>query len=105
VPVSKKRKPKRRNTAPVKSGASGIGASTVAGKGKVKKKLSRQQIIIYLISFAMILSLAISFLVGNSGPSGPVPTPTVAGVEAPAPAGTSTEEAQPAPTTEPTEAN
>ena len=98
MPVSKKRKPKRRITSPVRASAANS-SSTLTSKTNPKKKLSRQQIIIYVVSIAMILSLAISYLVGNGRRSGAVPasSPTVSA----APASSSTSEAQLTPTTEP----
>jgi hypothetical protein len=105
VPVSKKRKPKRRPSSAIRSSAPSSSTSLASGASP-KKKLSRQQIIIYVISIAMILSLAISYLIGNNSNPVPVATPTLGGVETPAPANSATEEAQPSPTTEPTtEAN
>ena len=54
----------------------------------------------------MILSLAISYLIGNGGSTSvPAPTSAPAGVETPAPAGSATDEAKLTPTAEPTEAN
>jgi hypothetical protein len=102
VPVSKKRKSKKRS-AP--AGKSTPTSSSPAAKSGVlpKKKLSRQQIIIYVISIVMILSLAVSYLVGNSGPAvAPTPAPATPVLNTPAPASPSTEEAQSTPTSEPT---
>ncbi len=103
MPISKKRKPKRRNTAPIRSSA--ISASGAKSGLASKKKLSTQQIIIYVLSALVILSMAIGFLVSNSGPS-IVPTPTSAPiVSTPAPDTSSTEEAPSTPPSAPTQAN
>lgn len=102
VPVSKKRKSKKRS-AP--AGKSALTSSSLAPKSGIlpKKKLSRQQIIIYVISIVMILSLAVSYLVGNSGPPvAPTPAPATTVLDTPAPASPSTEEAQSTPAPEPT---
>lgn len=88
MPVSKKRKPKRksgplpRRTMPVSSTA------PEQSKGLIRKKdVNWQRIAIYVISIVMILSLAIGYLVGNSPPPVPTPTlPAVTGTEVPAPA-------------------
>jgi hypothetical protein len=103
VPVSKKRKPKRRISAPVRTSPANS-SPTLAGGASPKKKLSRQQIIIYVVSIVMILSLAISYIVGNGRSSGvvPVSTPTVSTSQTAAPASSGTTEAQP--TAEPTAA-
>ncbi|HET8669867.1 MAG TPA: hypothetical protein VFM05_04365 [Candidatus Saccharimonadales bacterium] len=106
MPVSKRRKPKRRSSPVGKS--SPASSSSLAPKSGLlpKKKLSRQQIIIYVISIVMILSLAISYLIGNSGPTvPPTPTPLNAALDTPAPANQSTEEVVSTPTPEPTAAN
>lgn len=108
MPVSKKRKPKRRSTsgvnkvsplittapAPAKSGLSALLPNT--------KKLSKQQIIIYVVSILVVLSMAISYLVGNSAPPAPVSTSTPA-ASTPAPTSQSGDSA--APTTQPTPSN
>ncbi|GAB4426152.1 MAG: hypothetical protein Fur0044_24190 [Anaerolineae bacterium] len=88
----------------MRNSVTSAGSSTSSGGAAPKKKLSRQQIIIYVISIVMILSLAISYLVGNGrGVAAPGPTPTLSAIETPA--NSSTEEAPPAVTAEPTEAN
>lgn len=63
MPVSKKRK--KKGTKPVSPPP-----SKVEGAGK-KRKLSRQQILIYIFSALIILSLAVSFIIGSS----PTPAP------------------------------
>ena len=62
MPVSKKRK-KKPVPPPTKKAA------------PPASKLSRQKILIYIISIVMILSLALGYILGNSGPA-PVPTVT-----------------------------
>lgn len=66
MPVSKKRKKKTYSGPPLPKGK-----KATAPK---KKKITRQQIIIYVISGLMILSLAIGFLASGSGRSQPPPT-------------------------------
>jgi hypothetical protein len=86
VPVSKKRKKKR--------------SSPVAGppppRAEVttrKKKLSKQQIALYVFSVLIILSLALSFIIGNNTPAVPPDVSTGQGVIAPtATPGADTEE-------------
>lgn len=110
MPVSKKRiKPKRRSTsgvnkvvplaappaAPVKTGLGALLPNT-------KKKLSKQQIVIYVVSILVVLSMAISYLVGNSTRSTPVPAATSA-ASTPAPTGQSSDSS--APTAQPTTQN
>ncbi len=102
MPLSKKRKPKRRSTSRPQPIPSTV-APAAAGKLGGKKKISRQQIVIYLISIIMILSLAIGYLVnGPTTPPAPTATPVVSEVEGEQPAG----QDQPAPdaaaTAEPT---
>lgn len=75
MPVSKKRK-KKQKTAPVRY------KKTVAPK----KRITRQQILIYVISGLMILSLAIGFIAtGSTNPPPPTPVPQNILVETPAP--------------------
>ena len=114
MPVSKKRKPKKRTGGSrINQSSQNNNPNTLASKSGVvpKKKLSRQKIAIYVISILMILSLAIGFLAGNSQPSVP-PTPipqittTSPGTSAPASQSTQ-EESQTTPetTSEPTTEN
>lgn len=106
MPVSKKRKPKRRNTSPIRSSAAGAATGASGGKSGLasKKKLSTQQIIVYVISALVVLSMAIGYLVGNSGPA-VTPTPTLApAVDTPAPDTSGTEEVPPTPSPAPTQA-
>lgn len=65
MPVSKKRK--KKVIKPVGPPTSKV---EVAGK---KRKLSRQQILIYIFSALIILSLAISFIISSSPTSAPAP--------------------------------
>jgi hypothetical protein len=89
VPVSKKRK-KRQKTRPP------IPKSKVAPK----KKITTRQILIYVISGLMILSLAIGFLAGSGRSSRTVPTSAPQGnnilLATPAPDDQSDEAAEPA---------
>ncbi len=106
MPVSKKRKPKRRNTSPIRSSAGSAATGANGSKSGLasKKKLSTQQIIIYVISALVVLSMAIGYLVGNNGPT-ITPTPTLApAVDTPAPDTSSTEEAPSTPSPAPTQA-
>ena len=77
VPVSKKRKKKTR----IKPSRPPISKSAVAGK---KKKLTKQQILIYVFSALIILSLAISFIVSGTGGSRAPSTQSNTQVTAPA---------------------
>ena len=61
MPVSKKRK--KKGTKP-----SGPPPSKAEVSGK-KRKLSRQQILIYIFSALIIISLAASFIIGSSTPA------------------------------------
>ena len=67
MPVSKKRKKKTR----IKPSGPPVSKVELAGK---KKKITRQQIFIYIFSALIIGSLAISFIIGGLG-GGPVPQP------------------------------
>jgi hypothetical protein len=99
VPVSKKRKPKRPTTSQPKVKSASNSGPSAAGITPKKNKLSRQQIIFYIISILVVLSMAIGYLVGN-GRSAPIPTPTAAPtVSAPEPTGES-ENGNTTPTTE-----
>lgn len=96
MPLSKKRKPKRKSSPyPIRKAA----ATTPQSQGRVLKKRNWQRIAIYVISAVMILSLALGYLLGNSPP--PVPTPTVVPVESivvtPAPEEEGAEESEGAP--------
>lgn len=109
MPVSKKRvKPKRRSASGVNKVAPLVAPAEAPAKGglstllpKNSKKLSKQQIIFYVISILVVLSMAIGYLVGNSAPSVPAPTATSA-ASTPAPTGQSGDSAAPAaqPTTQ-----
>jgi hypothetical protein len=67
--------------------------------------LSTQQIIIYVISALVVLSMAIGYLVGNSRRASSVPTPTMTTVAStPAPDASSTDEVLPTSTPAPTQA-
>lgn len=96
MPVSKKRKPKRKSSPyPTRKTA----AIPQSQGGTAPKKRNWQRIAIYVISLVMILSLALGYLLGNSPP--PVPTPTLAPVESivvtPAPEEEGSEESEVAP--------
>jgi cytoskeletal protein RodZ len=67
VPVSKKRVKKRS-----KPSGPTPAKNTLTPK---KRKFTRQQILIYVFSALVILSLAISFVVGSIQPQPPVPPP------------------------------
>ncbi len=99
MPVSKKRKPKRRSTSGINKVAPLSAATPAPAKSGLSallpnntKKLSKQQIIIYVVSILVVLSMAISYLVGNSTPATPAPTATPAA-------------STPAPTAQPTTQN
>jgi hypothetical protein len=73
-----------------------------------KKKLTRQQILIYVISGLMILSLAIGFVVGSGRRSRSVPTAVPQStilLETPAPTGQATPATVEPTSVEPTSAN
>lgn len=96
MPLSKKRKPKRKSSPyPTRKAA----VTTSQSQGGAQKKRNWQRIAIYVISVVMILSLALGYLLGNSPP--PVPTPTLAPVESivstPAPDEEGSEESEAAP--------
>ena len=96
MPVSKKRKPKRKSSPyPIRK----VAATSPQSQGVAPKKRNWQRIAIYVISVVMILSLALSYLLGNSPP--PVPTPTLAPVESivvtPAPEEEGSEESEATP--------
>lgn len=101
MPVSKKRKPKynKKSAPPYQKTAIATGvtpAATGKSAGSPKKKLSKQQIIIYVISAVVILSMAISYLVGNSGSSGRgAPAPTSASTVTTPDQGSSADQAAP----------
>lgn len=64
MPVSKKRKKRK-----IKSGP-----PLPKSEKPAKKHLTKQQILIYIISIAMILSLAVSFIVGSGSRRGILPS-------------------------------
>ncbi len=107
MPVSKKRKPKRRYTPPARSSAPGAVSGANGGKSGLapKKKLSTQQIIVYVISALVVLSMAIGYLVGNNNRPGATPrTSATVVVDTPAPGATGTEETPSTPSPAPTQA-
>ena len=91
MPLSKKRKPKKRSSSQ-RSSLSPSSSSLPAKGGLVSKtKFTRQQIIIYIVSIAMILSLAIGFLASGTSPqvapaATPIPSDANSSLDTPTPA-------------------
>jgi len=81
VPLSKKRKKKRPdNVAHSKANIQKnikSNSDTAPDTTTKKKKISNQQILMYVFSVLVILSMVMGFLVGQSGPAVPTPTPQV----------------------------
>ncbi len=98
MPVSKKRKKRKRSSLPPAKAA-------VAPK----KKITKQQILIYIISGVMILSLAIGFIASGRSRVSRQPTPVPQGnnllLETPAPGDDQSDQAEDNAAPEATEEN